>query len=685
MWTFCPAVQPSSWSPCRNAALRASESISASGMSTPMRRARSPWRARAASGEAPAVRIAAPPHSSHRSNRPHATPLLARRSSVVPGCPPPTTSPTRLPAWTIPAPVRQRTVSAAATEAIAEMSKVLAVTAMSMFVRMRSSCASGTPQSTPKDAPFGASSSAKKLYLLVGTNVNGSSLPHCSGIPAALNLAERAFDRWIASSIISGVAEVGGFFAFGVAVAVVVIVVCADADGPAMATAATAAPTVISSRRVCTCFIFPFSISVLRPVVPDDQRASQALRLVESGLVMVLVLAGRRFILLGAQPIRQQFHIGEQVGSVIVGDAQGGHAHAFVPGGELEGDGVLLVPNLFRISEVAHQPAASPVGGDAIEVRADAITVPNGVAGRAQLNEQGLARGAVELVQDIAGVAFRRHAHLVAPFRIHGTDSHDDSVKVAEQVVPPPTARRVIAKHDLVAVLADVPHFLAQLAVDRPNVLQLSGEERPAGTGVKRVGISFELVRRIVLRIDGDGIEEDVTTHAVAQLFLHLGQPRRRDRAEVRARREDEAEKHQLALDQVIIEPQRLPILGDDRQVGEIAFPPRSALRLRSAREQNDHARKQRDARLNRSTHGVPLKHRGSVRRPGPFNRPPDQTLPLGSPSGRISGVVKNTPSGVGLGVGVTAVCGDPGTPVRSWSRCNMAKSSCMLLWQCWT
>src|SRR5262245_63397237 len=102
----------------------------------------------------------------------------------------------------------------------------------------------------------GASSSAKKPYLLVGTNVNGSSLPHCSGIPAALNLAERAFDRWIASSIISGVAEVGGFFAFGVAVAVVVIVVCADADGAAMATAAEAAPAVVSSRRVCTCFIF---------------------------------------------------------------------------------------------------------------------------------------------------------------------------------------------------------------------------------------------------------------------------------------------------------------------------------------------------------------------------------------------------------------------------------------------
>src|SRR5262249_59990503 len=60
----------------------------------------------------------------------------------------------------------------------------------------------------------------------------------------------------------------------------------------------------------------------------------------------------------------------------------------------------------------------------------------------------------------------------------------------------------------------------------------------------------------------------------------------------------------------------------------------------------------------------------------------PGQTAPLGSPSGRISGVVKNTPSGVGLGVGVTAVCGDPATPVSSWMRISSAKSSCTVLWQ---
>ena len=59
------------------------------------------------------------------------------------------------------------------------------------------------------------------------------------------------------------------------------------------------------------------------------------------------------------------------------------------------------------------------------------------------------------------------------------------------------------------------------------------------------------------------------------------------------------------------------------------------------------------------------------------FAHAPDD---LGSPSGRISGVVKNTPSGVGLGVGVTATCGPAAE--SSWMRISRAKSSCTVLWQ---
>src|SRR5262249_9218320 len=76
---------------------------------------------------------------------------------------------------------------------------------------------------------------------------------------------------------------------------------------------------------------------------------------------------------------------------------------------------------------------------------------------------------------------------------------------------------------------------------------------------------------------------------------------------------------------------------------------------------------------------GVHLFHRFLLKSRDP-HRHPDQTL--GSPSGRISGAVKTTPSGDGFGVGVTKVCGDPGTPVRSWMRINRANPSCTVLWK---
>ena len=63
-----------------------------------------------------------------------------------------------------------------------------------------------------------------------------------------------------------------------------------------------------------------------------------------------------------------------------------------------------------------------------------------------------------------------------------------------------------------------------------------------------------------------------------------------------------------------------------------------------------------------------------------PIGKCTDQVDVLGSPSGRISGVVKNTPSGVGFGVGVTATCGP--TLERSWYLNSIAKSSCTVLWQ---
>src|SRR5262245_2393255 len=110
------------------------------------------------------------------------------------------------------------------------------------------------------------------------------------------------------------------------------------------------------------------------------------------------------------------------------------------------------------------------------------------MAGRAHFYVQGLP-GRSGKRHDV--FAFRRRAHLLAPLRIHGPDRHDDTLKVTENVVPLPLAGRIIAEYDFVAVLAQATHSLAELAVDRPNIRQLSGQKRPARSSVKSLGIRF--------------------------------------------------------------------------------------------------------------------------------------------------------------------------------------------------
>src|SRR5262245_13103236 len=100
-------------------------------------------------------------------------------------------------------------------------------------------------------------------------------------------------------------------------------------------------------------------------------------------LVMLWVLMGPRAVLCGAQSVHQQLYVGDEVCGIIVGNAQGRHAYAGVFGGKCKGGGVLAGPHLFRILEIAHEPAARPMGGDAIEIGSDTVAMADRVAGRA--------------------------------------------------------------------------------------------------------------------------------------------------------------------------------------------------------------------------------------------------------------------------------------------------------------
>src|SRR5262245_45894593 len=275
---------------------------------------------------------------------------------------------------------------------------------------------------------------------------------------------------------------------------------------------------------------------------------------------MLVMTAGGT--LRGGQAGGFRLHISDQIGGIIVGYSQGGHAHARIPVGERKRDRVVLAALLLRVADIACQPDAVAPLRDAAQVRAHAVARPDRVAGRTYLLEQGLAGLIAQRQARIARCAMRDRAHLIAPFRIHGADRHDEAAYIAEYIVPLPLAGRIIAEHDLVAVIAQYFAALAELVIDRPDVLRLSGHEGPSGAGAERPGILLEPLGRIVLRVDRHRNHEDVAAHEVAELLLDLRHAGGRQRADVAAAGVDEADDDDLALDQVVVEPHRLAVLG---------------------------------------------------------------------------------------------------------------------------
>src|SRR5215470_6452775 len=126
--------------------------------------------------------------------------------------------------------------------------------------------------------------------------------------------------------------------------------------------------------------------------------------------------------------------------------------------------------------------------GDAEQLGPHSVAHRNRVTGGAYFPEQGLARLLAELEAGIAGLASHRRVLLVAPFRIHGADVHDEAIHVAECRVPLPLVGRLVAEHDLLAMFGKAGASVAERPADRPHVFGLSGEKQPARTSVKRVG-----------------------------------------------------------------------------------------------------------------------------------------------------------------------------------------------------
>src|SRR5258708_39573404 len=107
-------------------------------------------------------------------------------------------------------------------------------------------------------------------------------------------------------------------------------------------------------------------------------------------------------------------------------------------------------------------------------------------------------------------------------------------------------------------MLAQRPALVAERGVDQSDITWLSGQKQPSWPSGECFGKTFEPFWRNALRIDGQRNQENIATYALAQLLLHLRNPRRRERADVRTVPIDDADQHSLAIDFLVIQCQRL-------------------------------------------------------------------------------------------------------------------------------
>jgi len=118
----------------------------------------------------------------------------------------------------------------------------------------------------------------------------------------------------------------------------------------------------------------------------------------------------------------------------------------------------------------------------------------------------------------------------------------------------------------------------AEFFPDQLYIRCFPGIERPSRPNVIIFGILLEHFRRVTFGIDGDGIEENIFAHLVAQHLQHLCKARGLQRAGIHAMRVDHIDDYTFAFDQVIVEVNGFSILVNERDIGEIVGTPADSI-----------------------------------------------------------------------------------------------------------
>jgi len=135
---------------------------------------------------------------------------------------------------------------------------------------------------------------------------------------------------------------------------------------------------------------------------------------------------------------------------------------------------------------------------------------------------------------------------------------------------PQAMQRRLRAQTPALARSASAPARPTRARADGLDRLLVARQEVPARTRVVALGERLQGLRRVALRIDADGEHHHLAPDPVAEVLPHLRQTRRPHRADARAGRVDEVDQHDLVPEQVVVEADLLPVLLEQRQVGEV-------------------------------------------------------------------------------------------------------------------
>src|SRR5262249_35096918 len=223
------------------------------------------------------------------------------------------------------------------------------------------------------------------------------------------------------------------------------------------------------------------------------------------------------------------------------------------------GDRIALGSHPIRLGQITGKPRAVPSGRHAGKIWPDLVTLADGVAGTASTLKEKLPFVG-HTTQGNLRIALRRPT--ARPTK-ENTDRRGEKPGIVDGGVAHPLAGGLVADHEARAVPVSSQRVAAarqpQLLGDESDVALLAGEKQPAGPDAELLGIGLEHGGRISFGIDADRVEEDVLAHPVAEKLLHLGQPRRLERALVLTAGVDEVYRPPLAPEQIVTEGDARP------------------------------------------------------------------------------------------------------------------------------